>query len=50
MTIGKKLISGIVAILLTALALAGAYLYSVASLAGALSTATDKTASCCFPL
>jgi methyl-accepting chemotaxis protein/methyl-accepting chemotaxis protein-1 (serine sensor receptor) len=44
MTIGKKLIAGVAAILLAALALAGAYLYSVASLAAALKTATDKTA------
>ena len=48
MTIGKKLMAGIIAILVTALALAGAYLYSVASLAGALSTATDKTAKRVF--
>jgi methyl-accepting chemotaxis protein len=48
MTIGKKLMTGIIAILLTALALAGAYLYSVASLAGALRTATDQTAKRVF--
>ena len=44
MTIGKKLMTGIAAILFTALALAGGYLYSVRSLAEALRTATDVTA------
>ncbi|HTC35289.1 MAG TPA: methyl-accepting chemotaxis protein [Bryobacteraceae bacterium] len=44
MTIGKKLMVGFTALLVVALGLAGAYLYSVASLGGALRTATDVTA------
>jgi methyl-accepting chemotaxis protein len=48
MTIGKKLMLGFAAMLLVALALAGAYLYSVASLAGELKTSTDVTAKKVF--
>jgi methyl-accepting chemotaxis protein len=48
MTIGKKLIMGFAAMLLVALGLAGAYLYSVASLGGELRTATDLTAKKTF--
>ncbi len=48
MTIGKKLMLGFTAMLLVALALAGAYLYSVASLAGELKTSTDVTAKKVF--
>ncbi len=49
MTIGKKLMLGYAAILLVALALGGAYLYSVGSLAGELRAATDLTAKRVFP-
>ncbi len=48
MTIGKKLMLGFAAVLLVALALAGGYLYSVRSLAGALATATNVTAKKIF--
>jgi methyl-accepting chemotaxis protein len=48
MTIGKKLMMGFGALLLVALALAGGYLYSVRSLAGALNVATDLTAKKIF--
>jgi methyl-accepting chemotaxis protein len=48
MTIGKKLMLGFLAMLVTALGLAGAYLYSVRSLAGQLATATDMTAKKIF--
>jgi CHASE3 domain sensor protein len=48
MTIGKKLTMGFAAVLFAALALAGGYLYSVRSLAGALKTATDITAKKIF--
>jgi methyl-accepting chemotaxis protein/methyl-accepting chemotaxis protein-1 (serine sensor receptor) len=44
LTIGKKLLGGFAAVLFVALALAGGYMYSVRSLAGALQMATDTTA------
>src|SRR6202035_12112 len=44
MTIGAKLLASFAAVLFVALDLAGGYLYSVRSLAGALHTATDITA------
>ena len=48
MTIGKKMTLGFAALLLVAMALAGGYLYSVQSLAGALATATNITAKKIF--
>jgi methyl-accepting chemotaxis protein len=48
MTIGKKLMLGFAAILVVALGLGVAYLYSVGNLSGALATATDKTAKKIF--
>lgn len=48
MTIGKKLMLGFAALLVVALGLAGAYLYSVSSLGGELKTATDLTAKKVF--
>ncbi len=48
MTIGAKLLASFAAVLFVALALAGGYLYSVRSLAGALLTATDITAQKVF--
>jgi len=44
LTIGKKLLLGFGALLVVGLTLAGAYLYSVGSLAGELKTATEVTA------
>jgi methyl-accepting chemotaxis protein/methyl-accepting chemotaxis protein-1 (serine sensor receptor) len=44
MTIGKKLMIGFTVLLLVALGLGGAYLYSVGSLGGDLKTATNLTA------
>ncbi len=48
MTIGNKLLSGLAGLLFVALGLAGAYLFSVASLGTALKIATDKTAKRVF--
>lgn len=48
MTIGKKLMLGIAAILLIAAGLGAAYLYSTASLAAELKSATDVTAKKVF--
>ncbi len=48
MTIGKKLTLAFTGLLLLALSLAGAYLYSVGNLAQALRTATDQTAKRVF--
>ena len=48
MTIGKKLMLGFAALMLVAFGLGGAYLYSVRSLSGELSTATDLTAKKIF--
>jgi methyl-accepting chemotaxis protein/methyl-accepting chemotaxis protein-1 (serine sensor receptor) len=48
LTMGQKLMIGFAALLVVALALAGGYLYSVRSLAGALQTATDLTAKKIF--
>jgi methyl-accepting chemotaxis protein len=45
MTIGKKLTIGFATLLFVALALAGGYLYSVASLGGELKTATRATST-----
>src|ERR1700728_4799665 len=43
MTIGKKLTFGFAALMVVALCLGGAYLYSVGSLGGELETATGTT-------
>ncbi len=48
MTIGKKLMLGLSAMLLIAVTLAGAYLYSVSGLGGELKGATDVTAKKIF--
>lgn len=48
MTIGKKLMLGFSALLLIAVALGGAYLYSIGTLAGELKAATDITAKKTF--
>jgi methyl-accepting chemotaxis protein len=48
MTIGKKLTMGVATVLLVAVGLAGAYLYSVETLAGELKAATDLTAKKLF--